>query len=484
MKPETLYQKARAILRGEPGMGKKRLAERLGITTPTSRRLLWRFRGELEGHLNDSSYQAVRHLKEANPDWGAGKIAQQLNLTVDRAMLYLARWIGAQDFLSQPGDPANEPKPAPEAGATVQDNMGGTMRDLCYRGPQIKSLEDLLVYCNVTAEWEVERWLTNKWEIGCRNPATGEILTSPLFQIKAWLKRKVVETSFGDFAKELLEAFKKEAPVRPLPPQLSRREGMLEVAVMDLHYGKLCWGLECGRDYDTEIAERMFWDAIEDLLAKSAGFKPEKILFPVGNDFYHTDILGRTTTAGTAVDSSTVWKRAFAEGWQLLAKAIERLRLVAPVDVVVVSGNHDVQSAFHLGEVLQAWFHRTEGVTVDNAPTQRKYVAYHKCLLGLTHGSEEKHSSLAMLLANERPQDWARSSPAAREYHIGHLHHKKSLKIIPTIDTAGVLVRVIPSLTPLDSWHSSKGYGSKLAAEAYYWDPECGVTATLTHSPV
>jgi len=281
----------------------------------------------------------------------------------------------------------------------------------------------------------------------------------------------------------LKEEFKKDAPTRPAIRRASPGQGMLEIALMDLHFGKLCWGEECCRDYNPDIAKRMFWDAIEDLLAKSAGLKPEKILFPVGNDFYHTDILGRTTTAGTPVDSSIVWKQAFVQGWRLLAQGIERLRAVAPVDVVVVNGNHDVQTAFHVGEVLWANFCRTEGVTVDNSPTQRKYVAFHKCLLGLTHGSEEKHSNLPMLMATERQDDWAKSTPAGREYHIGHFHHKKSLKLLPAEDVSGVLIRVIPSLTPLDAWHSSKGYGSKLAAEAYYWDPECGVTATLTHSP-
>jgi hypothetical protein len=87
-------------------------------------------------------------------------------------------------------------------------------------------------------------------------------------------------------------------------------------------------------------------------------------------------------------------------------------------------------------------------------------------------------------MASERPEDWAKSVPAAREWHVGHLHHKKHLKFLPAQDVGGVLVRVIPSLTPLDSWSASKGYAGKLAAEAYYWDPECGVTATLTHSPV
>ncbi|MFO1500212.1 MAG: hypothetical protein U1G07_17785 [Verrucomicrobiota bacterium] len=374
---------------------------------------------------------------------------------------------------------------APNAGSTLQDTVAERTRDLCYRGTQIRTLEDLLVYAEVnTSHWEVERWVLNKWEVGARNPATGEILTAPLYQVKAWLRRRVKEISVHDVMTAVLEEFKKAAPVRPPNLKQQRGAGMLEIALFDLHFGKLCWGEECGRDYNTEIAERMFWTALDDLLAKADGLKPAKILFPIGNDYFHTDILGRTTTGGTPQDSSLGWKRAFAEGWNLLARAIDRLRELAPVHVPVVNGNHDVQSSYHMGEVLSAWFRSARDVTIDNGPSQRKYVTYHKCLLGLTHGSEEKMASLPMLMATERPNEWAASASAAREWHVGHLHHKKSLKLLPANDVGGVLVRTIPSLTPPDSWHASKGYGSKLSAEAYYWDPECGVTATLTHCPV
>jgi hypothetical protein len=470
-------------------MGKKRLADRLGVKTPTSRRFLWRFRGETQGHSADPEYQRVRDVKETHPEWTVGQIAQALHTSADRVMLNLARWIGAREFegkpVAVPEESATVATPeAPKAGSTLQDEVGKTSRDLSYRGPQVQSLEDLLVYARVdTSIWDVERCVTNKWEVGARNPATGEILTAPLFQIKAWLRRKLAELSLKQFAQELLEGLKKEAP-KPAPVNYpSGREGMLEIAMFDLHNPKLCWGKECGRDSNHEIARKVFWDALEDLLAQSAGFKPEMILFPVGNDFFHTDVLGRTTTAGTYVDSSIGWKQAFVEGWQLMKEAIERLRLIAPVHVVIVNGNHDLQSSFHLGEVLTAWFRGTDGVTIDNSPTQRKYVAFHKCLLGLTHGSEEKLSNLPMLMATERPADWAKSNPAAREYHIGHFHHKRSLHLLPAVDVFGVLVRVIPSLTPLDAWHASKGYCSKRAAEAFFWHPERGVIATFTHSP-
>jgi hypothetical protein len=449
-----------------------------------------RFRGETQGHSNDPVYQQVRRLKEAQPNWGAVQTSRELHISEDLARLHLMRWIGAQSFQLISGAGGAQPavQPAlelPNTGCSLQDAGGETTRDLCYFGTEIKTIEELLRHAIVdTSVWAVHRSLTDRWDIGKRNPSTGEILTAPLFQLKVWLRRKIVENSRKEFIEVLMANLKKEAPVRPAICRPAPKGGMLEIALPDMHYTEVSWGKECGRDYNPEIAERMFWDAIEDFLAKTSGMKLERILFPVGNDILHADILGRTTTAGTPVETAIPWKQAFVQCSRLITQGIMRLLAIAPVHVVVVNGNHDVQSAFYLGEVLQAWFRQMPGVTVDNSPTQRKYVAWHKCLLGFTHGSEERHSNLPILMATERPEDWAKSNPAAREYHIGHFHQKRSLRLLPAEDVSGVLIRTIPSFRPLDAWHASKGYCGKLAAEAYYWDPERGVTATLTHSPV
>jgi hypothetical protein len=495
MKPgDDLYLKAREILRGNPELGKKRLAMMLGVKTPTSRRLQERYRGEVQGHNSSNPvYERVRKLKVEQPDWGAVRVAQELGMSLDHAKLHLARWTGAQTYeaaaQAPPPQSAQQPTPsleAPNAGSTLQDAVGPDTRDLCYRGAQIHTLEDLLVYAQVDdSQWEVERWVANKWEIGARNPATGEILTSPLFQIKVWLRRKVLQQTLKDLMRGLLAEFKKEAPPRPpIVRSGCNGEGMLEVSLMDVHFGKLCWGPECGRDYNPEIAERMFMTALEDLIAKAAGLKPGRILFPCGNDFLNTDILGRTTTSGTPQDSAVVWKEGFVRGKSLLVRAIDRLRAVAPVDVVLVNGNHDCQSIFYLGEALAGRFYHYTDVTVDNAPTQRKYVVHGKNLLAFTHGDREKFVNLPLLMASERPREWALCT-ASKEWHLGHYHSKKCLRILPAHDAGGgVLVRVVPSLCPPDSWHSSMGYSGKLAAEAYYWDPEAGVVATFTHHPL
>ncbi len=66
MKPgDDLYLKAREILRGNPELGKKRLAMMLGVKTPTSRRLQERYRGEVQGH--NSGHPVYERVRKAPP---------------------------------------------------------------------------------------------------------------------------------------------------------------------------------------------------------------------------------------------------------------------------------------------------------------------------------------------------------------------------------------------------------------------------------
>lgn len=473
---DELYQRAQQLLQQEPDMGKKPLAARLGIHPPMARRLKERFRGERDGHRTDPLYQQFLALKGKNPNWGSQRMARALNIKLDIAALMLARHAGASGKGSTPVPPS------PASGnSKVEDVLADDRRDLSYRGDRITNLNDFLVFTQVdTRIWEVERHIINKWEVGSAGP-DGEILSAPLFQIKVFLRRKVVEEKMTTLLADLLKQFQQAAPIRQPAAYPQRGEGMLELSLMDLHLGKLSWAPETGHHYDPDTAEQMFWAALEDLLAKAAGCRPEKILFVAGNDFFNTDAMGRTTTAGTPQDDGLTWKQGFIRGRDLLVRAIERLRQIAPIHVTCVNGNHDTARVFYLGEVLNAWFSRTPDVTVDNAPTQRKYLHYGQNLIGFTHGNNERHPSLPLLMASEQPQAWAGSQH--REWHLGHWHIKRHKMFLPVEDQQGVLVRIVPSLCPADAWHSSMGYSGRLAAEAYFWHPQDGCVATFTHSP-
>jgi hypothetical protein len=255
---------------------------------------------------------------------------------------------------------------------------------------------------------------------------------------------------------------------------------LLEICAFDLHWGKLAWAEETGDHYDTKIAKKRFFDAIDKLLARASGFEIERIVFPIGNDFFNSDYshpYGRTT-AGTPQEDDLRWQKTFREGRKLLFEGIERLRQFAPVDVIVVPGNHDFERSFYLGDSLQGWYSHVEDVTVNNLASTRKYYKYGDCLIGYTHGDNEKVADLPMLMAVEQPENWAKTK--YREFHLGHFHSKKEIKYQSTKETAGVVLRWMRSLSGTDSWHAKKGYkGAVQSAEAFVWKKDEGIVGNF-----
>ena len=113
-------------------------------------------------------------------------------------------------------------------------------------------------------------------------------------------------------------------------------------------------------------------------------------------------------------------------GRKLLIEAIDYLSNFAPVDVIVISGNHDFERMFYVGDTIDMYFSKSKYVTVDNSMKFRKYYKFGNVLLGYTHGGEEKEADLPLLMAQEVPILW--SETKYREMHLGHLHHKKEIK--------------------------------------------------------
>jgi hypothetical protein len=346
----------------------------------------------------------------------------------------------------------------------------------------VRTVDDLLQFAKVdTALWEVSRYVINKWDMGSKNKHTQETSSHPLYQIKVWLQKRVVVEQTRELISAMLEEFKKQAPVRKSVRYPKSASHLLEISIFDLHLGKLCWAPETGAHYDVAIAQSGFVDALEALIQRASGFDVSSILFPIGNDFFNVDGMANETTAGTPQREDGRWQRSFVAGRKLMVNAIDRLREIAPVTVLMVPGNHDRERLYYLGDSLSGWFSKTPGVHVDNSPTTRKYFRFGQSLLGFTHGNEEKHTSLPLIMATEQPTHWAQT--AYREFHVGHFHSKRDMHFFPTTETQGIRVRQIPSLCPPDDWHALKGYNGLRAAEAMVWHKDDGCVATFSFSP-
>lgn len=343
---------------------------------------------------------------------------------------------------------------------------------------KVRSLADLIRICEIdTTEWEVERYVANKWEMGYKDKAQAAH-TLPLFQIKAWLKRKVAVMDARAEIAALIEEL--ALPTRKVPTIIRTRDEapyMLEPSIPDLHMGKLAWKEETGHaNYDSKIAATLYLKALDTLIARTASFKFERVVFPIGNDFFNADNLQNTTTRGTVQDADSRFQKSFRAGRRVAMEAIDRLRSIAPVvDIFIVPGNHDSLSSWFLGEVLDAIYQRTHGVTVHNQPTSRKYVEYGKNMILLTHGDTGKRQNYPQIMAAEQPQLWGRT--LHKEAHTGHLHHLR------VQEHHGVKVRMSPALCSADAWHANNQYvGNARGAEAFVFHREEGVVTVANYT--
>ena len=237
-----------------------------------------------------------------------------------------------------------------------------------------------------------------------------------------------------------------------------------EISLPDIHYGKL-------HDLNLTQVEDQYMLIVKDLVRKASGLDIERFVLPIGNDGMNSEGMRRTTTKGTPQEESAGWKDTFRGYWQLITTAVDFLKEKAPVDIIVISGNHDFERMFYAGDVLSGWYRNDANVTVDNTYSSRKYYEYGQNMIMFTHGDKEKPADMPLIMATEKPEMFARTSH--REVHCGHLHKEM------VNEYRGIKVRFIPSICPNDEWHKQMGYEAKRTGQAYIWNKSKGLEGYL-----
>ena len=266
--------------------------------------------------------------------------------------------------------------------------------------------------------------------------------------------------------KELIESIKQYSPkVSKIKYTKSKDPNIVEISLPDIHYGKVT-------GEGPKAIENHYLIAIAELYNKVKSLHIEKILLPIGNDGMNSEGLSRATTSGTPQYDYMDWRQSFRGYWGLVAKAIDYLSQFAPVDVIIIQGNHDFERMFYAGEVLAALYTNNKNVTVDNDYKARKYYKYGVNMIMWCHGDKIKGDKMALLMATEQPEMW--SSTKFREAHCGHIH-KEMLN-----EYMGTKVRFIPSICGNDSWHKMQGYiGTLRSGQAFIWNKVRGLEGHL-----
>ena len=350
---------------------------------------------------------------------------------------------------------------------------------------RIRTAEEACEYANVDMDvWEIERKIINFWDVtmklkGIDGTEKPEKRTN--YQIKLWFRRKVKKR-----VEEALERLVERIPAfqysKFTPTHFGSRSGYAgEVAPIDAHLGKLAWALETQqRDYDLEIGVADYEYAVDQNLEWMAPFNPEKMHYILGQDMMHTENLEGVTPKGRNVlDVDTRFDKLMDATIDIAITSVYKCRAVAPVEVILVPGNHDITASKWLARCLDQHFRKDKHVTVDYGPNIRKARLWGKTLVGWCH---EIPPSKAAAYANEMAQifrkEWAQAQYV--EWHHGHKHKKGEVKSSPTITHGGVMMRQLTALSPIDFWHYENLFTDAVpGGESFVWHKELGVVANF-----
>lgn len=268
---------------------------------------------------------------------------------------------------------------------------------------------------------------------------TGEI-------VQAWIKQKVDEFNPEDF----LEALRGSVdPYIYNPVHESTADRMLEIPLFDMH-----WGVSYFDHYEPilndilEIVHSRHWD---------------RIVIPVGQDFFHNDsIVNAVTTKGTQIDKVDM-TRAVKEGHRFITAIIDAaLNSANEVRVFYSAGNHDRSTSWMFMQVL---LERYGTEIVDDSMEYRKVFTYGKNSVMVTHGDSKQATAknLAHIFPISYPEEFAQAT--TREVHSGHLHHETEA------DIYGVMVRRLSSGAAVDDWSNRQDFiGTHRRFMIFEWD--------------
>lgn len=346
-----------------------------------------------------------------------------------------------------------------------------------------KTVKEMAIAAHIDQEkWDVLKTVTNRWGSD----------DNPMWQLKVYWGPKDYKPTADDYLRmfnEASQAHFNQYQKGWVPPKVKELESnpsdlMLEIAIFDHHFGQLAYKSETrDEDYDLDIAEKLFMDAIEFHLQTVAHKNIGRILLPIGQDFFNADTMVSTTTAGTYQSESGRWKYTFERGHKLLVKAIDRCRIVAPVDVVEVPGNHDEQRSFYLGRFLHAWYREDPLVSVDVGHEKHKLYKWGECLLLITHGDGVRKGALALMFPNIASEAGLWHGTHYREIHKGHLHAGSDKMTEISEEYYSIRERILPSLVPLDDWHAKKAYRALRESVSLLWHKKYGNIAEYKYHP-
>lgn len=319
-------------------------------------------------------------------------------------------------------------------------------------------------------EWELVSSKSNIWNVYSKQDGIQELYSSKI--VARPKKQDIDYTRINEWFDRLDRKY--SLPVIKTSDEYLNGNKCLLVDIADLHLNLQASMFSTGNEYNCEIAEKLFFYVISDILSRVERYKFNKIIFCIGGDMLNGDNLSGSTTKGTPQDSDLLYFDAVEKLYAMTIKAVDILKQKAPVDVIYISGNHDKLSAYKLAKFINAWYRNDKNVTVDYSPLPRKYVKFGKTLFAFAHDGNIK--TLPRLIADEAREYW--SSIDTTEVFLQHLHTEQVLT-----EEYNMRIQRLPTISAKSDWTVNKGFGSKRQCKTFVFDIEDGLTDVL-YTPI
>lgn len=319
-------------------------------------------------------------------------------------------------------------------------------------------------------EWELVSARNNIWNVYSKQDGIQELYSS-----KIVVKPKE-QTIDYDRINEWFDKLdrKYSLPVIKTFDEFLKGNKCLLIDIADLHLNLQATMFSTGNEYNCEIAEKLFFYVISDILSRVEKYQFNKIIFCIGGDMLNGDNISGSTTKGTPQDSDLLYFDAVEKLYAMTIRAIDTLKQKAPVNVIYISGNHDKLSGYKLAKFIDAWFRHDNNVIVDYSPLPRKYVKFGRTLFVFAHDGNVK--TLPRLIADEAREYW--SDINTTEVFLQHLHTEQVLT-----EEYNMRIQRLPTISAKSDWTVNKGFGNKRQCKTFIFDIEDGLTDVL-YTPI
>ena len=236
-----------------------------------------------------------------------------------------------------------------------------------------------------------------------------------------------------------------------------RKDVDVELSIADFHLAKKTLEVESIADRK----KRYLTMATNLVLQVHKVYNIRKLVFVIGNDFFHTDNYQGTTTNGTPQDFIAEYDAEYEDGFDLLVTTLLSIMpYTGAIEVILQQGNHDRTKSFYVAHALEVYFKMLDKdgtyITFQRHHSVTKSVVLGETFIGYHHGNC-KIDSLPMIFATGKDSA-AFGNAKYREIHTGDKHHYMAKEF------NGVRIQQMPSLSGTDRWHIDNNFVHSIRA--------------------